>query len=77
MREGNDSGRPRDTTTDDVLEAFNEVDAPVATGRELARLLDVSQQTVLRRLAELQESGRVERKDVGARAVVWWPSNRE
>lgn len=77
MDKDHGSGRPRDTTTDDVLEAFNEVDAPVATGRELARLLGVSQQTVLRRLAELQEDGRVERKDVGARAVVWWPSNRE
>jgi len=75
VSENSDTGRPRETTTDDVLAAFDEIDAPVATGREIARLLDVSQQTVLRRLAELHEENQVGRKDVGARAVVWWPRN--
>ena len=74
MGDGSGSGRPRETTTDDVLKALCEVDAPVGTGTELAQRLNVSQQTVLRRLDELHKNGRVERKEVGARAVVWWPS---
>ncbi|WP_083898738.1 HTH domain-containing protein [Natronococcus jeotgali] len=77
MVEGDDSGRPRETTTDDVLAAFEEISAPVATGTELAQLLGVSQQTILRRLAELHEDERVKRKEVGARAVVWWPEDEE
>jgi hypothetical protein len=66
-------GRPRDVTGEDVLTAFNDVDKPVATGTLLAEILDVSKQSVLRRLHELEEEGRVERWKVGSRAVVWWP----
>lgn len=77
MTEDEDPGRPRETTLDDVLEAFDDVDAPVATGAELATQLNVSQQTALRRLNELHENDLVERKEVGARAVVWWPSNEK
>jgi DNA-binding MarR family transcriptional regulator len=67
-------GRPRDVTCEDVLTAFNDVDKPVATGTLLAEMLDVSKQSVLRRLQELEEKGRVERWKVGSRAVVWWPT---
>lgn len=73
MSENSDPGRPRETTTADVLAAFDEIHAPVATGTELAQLLNVSQQTVLRRLEELYNANQVGRKEVGARAVVWWP----
>ena len=67
-------GRPRDVTCEDVLTAFDDVDKPVATGKLLAEMLDVSKQSVLRRLQELEEEGRVERWKVGSRAVVWWPT---
>jgi Mn-dependent DtxR family transcriptional regulator len=67
-------GRPRDVTCDDVLAAFDEVDKPVATGKLIAEMLDVSQQSALRRLEELEEDGRVERWKVGGGAVVWWPT---
>lgn len=77
MTEGENSGRPREITVDDVLAAFGEVNAPVATGAELATRLNTSRQTVLRRLNELHENERVERKEVGARAIVWWPSDRK
>lgn len=77
MSEGNGSGRPRETTAEDILETFDEIDGPVATGKELACELGVSQQTVLRRLDELHETDRVGRKKVGARAVVWWPRGEE
>ena len=69
-------GRPREVTCDDVLTAFDDVDKPVATGKLLAEMLDVSKQSVLRRLQELEEEGRVERWKVGSRAVVWWPTDK-
>jgi len=69
-------GRPRDVTCEDVLAAFEDVDKPVATGKLLAEMLDVSKQSVLRRLQELEEEGRVERWKVGSRAVVWWPTDK-
>ena len=68
-------GRPRDVTCEDVLTAFDDVDKPVATATLLAELLDVSKQSVLRRLQELEEQGRMERWKVGSRAVVWGPTD--
>ena len=68
-------GRPRDVTCDDVLAAFEDVDKPVATATLFAEILGVSKQSVLRRLQELEEDGRVERWKVGGRAVVWWPTD--
>jgi DNA-binding MarR family transcriptional regulator len=67
-------GRPRDVTCEDVLAAFGDIDKPVATGTLLAEMLDVSKQSVLRRLQELEKKGIVERWKVGGRAVVWWPT---
>lgn len=67
-------GRPRDVTCEEVLAAFAEVDKPVANAPLLADILDVNKQSVLRRLRELEEDGRVERWKVGGRAVVWWPT---
>lgn len=68
----NGSGRPQKVTTDDVLRELRSVDEPVGTAAELARELDVSSQTVVRRLEELEGRGIVARKQVGANAVVWW-----
>jgi hypothetical protein len=36
----NDVGRPRKLTRDEVLEAFDEVDKPVATGKLLSEQVD-------------------------------------
>lgn len=66
-------GRPRKLTGEEVLAAFDEVDKPVATVRVLANVVDAPKRTVLRRVQELKEDGRVERWKVGGRAVVWWP----
>jgi len=57
---------------DDVLAALRSHPEPVATAADIADVLDVTSETVRRRLTELREQGLVERKNVGARAVVWW-----
>lgn len=56
----------------DVLRAMDYQDDPFVTTTEIADELDVANQTVLKRLHELHDEGRIERKDVGANAVVWW-----
>jgi predicted ArsR family transcriptional regulator len=72
MAGDNGSGRPQKVTTDDVLRELRSVDEPVGTAAELATELDVSSQTVVRRLEELEGREIVARKQVGANAVVWW-----
>jgi DNA-binding Lrp family transcriptional regulator len=57
---------------DDVVEAVAGVDDPVATVAEVAERLPIGRRAVLKRLNELHDEGRVERKDVGARSAVWW-----
>jgi DNA-binding MarR family transcriptional regulator len=61
----------------DVLRALSAHPEPVATASDLADPLGVSAETVRRHLSSLSEAGRVERKAVGARAVVWWVVTRE
>lgn len=46
---------------------------PVQTVADLAEVLDVSETTALRRLQSAHDAGYVQRKEVGASAVVWWP----
>jgi uncharacterized membrane protein len=76
MNEGTD-GRPHRLTDDEVLSAFDEVEKPVATAELVADTTDAPRRTVLRRLRELEDGGRVERWKVGGRAVVWWPADNE
>jgi DNA-binding transcriptional ArsR family regulator len=56
----------------EVLCALRDHPDPVVTVPELAERVDVSGETVRRHLSTLHDRGVVERKTVGARAVVWW-----
>ena len=64
--------RTPETTPDDVLAAFAQSEDLVLTASEIAETLGISRRTALRKLETLEENGQVQRKDVGARAVVWW-----
>lgn len=77
-RERNEKGQYTETAAPEtVLEVLQTTDERVLTASEVATALDVSSETARRKLTELHEQGRVERKDVGARAVVWWASTGE
>lgn len=65
-------GSTTQATEADVLDAVRNASDPVVTAREVAETIDTSRDTALRRLRTLHESGDLERKEVGARAVVWW-----
>lgn len=59
-------------TSEDIVETIRDVQNPVATVAEVAEFLPIGRRAVLKRLNELHEEGRVDRKDVGARSAVWW-----
>ena len=55
-----------------VLEIMREIDAPVATAREIADVIGCTPEAVRQKLELLHEQERIERRKVGSRAVVWW-----
>jgi len=56
----------------DLAAVFAESDDPALTSAEVAEALGMSQQGASARLTSAAAHGVVERKTVGARAVVWW-----
>lgn len=60
------------TNESEVLVVLQRCQDPVATSSEVAEELDVTRQYAHRILTELHEAGEIERKEVGARAVIWW-----
>ena len=58
---------------EDLLNVFRESEKPVLTAKQVAGEVRIGRKAVLVRLRELEDSGVVERMEVGARAVVWWP----
>lgn len=59
-------------STDMVLKAIDVSSYPVVTVRDVADALDCSGETARRKLNQLHDEGEVERRKVGATAVVWW-----
>ena len=68
---GDDGKYVEKTTLDDVIAVLAERDEPV-TGKEVGEELGVTNRSALDKLNELNGRGIVERKKVGASAVVWW-----
>lgn len=62
----------RAVTDDDILEVLERASAPVLTATEIAAELPIGRSAARKRLVDLHENGRVARKTVGARSVVWW-----
>lgn len=56
------------------IRAMVEHPDPVVTAPELAEKIDVTQQAAHSKLSDMLERGLVEKKQVGARAAVWWPT---
>jgi len=56
------------------LEAIIENPDPVFTAIEVADMAGVTQQAAHAKLSSLYDRGLVERKKVGSKAVVWWPT---
>jgi predicted transcriptional regulator len=54
-----------------ILAVFHDSGDPVVTAKEISQSVPLTRQGVLKRLAELSDEGRVDRKKTG-RDVVWW-----
>lgn len=71
-RQRNDSGQYAGTLSEEqVLEAVGDMDH-VATTSEVADAIGKSIDTARRWLNNLHDDGKVDKKEVGARGVVWW-----
>lgn len=62
----------RKVTDEEIITAIRRTNTPVVTASELAEELPIGRRAVRERLLALKDQDIVERKDVGARAVVWW-----
>jgi len=57
----------------DIIQFMRNDEQPALTAKEIAAHFDVSRSAVNKRLNDLEERGKVVKKQVGAAAVVWWP----
>ena len=72
-RERAETGEFVETVTlDRVVSAIRAVDGPVVTTRDVGDRLDCTTEAARQKLVHLTEQGRVDRRKVGGRAVVWW-----
>lgn len=65
-------GRPKKVSDKEILKVLHETDERVMTASEIGDELGESRRTLHRRLDELHDDGKVEKKKVGGRSVVWW-----
>lgn len=56
-------------TLEDVIAVF---DNEPLSATDVAEKFDISNRAALNKLNQLNKEGKVERKNVGSRAVVWW-----
>jgi predicted transcriptional regulator len=57
---------------DDVLDVMRTSTAPFVTNGDVANAVGCSTETARRKLTALADAGDIERRKVGANAVVWW-----
>jgi len=65
-------GRKKEVSDEEILRAIALHPDPIVTASEVAEMVDLTKQGVNKRLRELSDEGYVVRKEVGARAVVYW-----
>ena len=65
-------GRKKETSDKEILRAIALHPDPIVTASEVGEAIDMTPQGVNKRLQELTSEGYVVRKDVGARAAVYW-----
>lgn len=67
-------GRKRETTDEEILMAFAKHPEPVITASEVADRVGMTNAGINKRLQSLADDGLIIRKEVGARAVIYWLS---
>ena len=76
-RERDESGQyTEQVTLNDVLAVFERAELPVLTASEVAEELDCSRPSAYNKLEQLVEQNKIQKKKVGARAVVYISMDR-
>lgn len=70
-------GRDREVSDEDILRAIALHPDPVVKAAEVAEQVGMTNQGVNNRLTQLVEEDRITRKDVGARAVIYWMTDEQ
>lgn len=70
------TGRPADTSDEEILDFFRDSEDLVFSTSEIAEALSYSQPGIYRRLVELEKDGRVDSKKLGG-TKAWWLANSE
>ena len=70
---GSMTGRPADTSDEEILDFFRESEEMVFSTSEVAEALSYSQPGIYRRLVKLEEDGKVNSKTLGGTRA-WWLS---
>lgn len=72
-RERNDRGQfVEEITPEEVIAVLRDSDSPVVTAKEVGEQLGCTGEAARQKLLALRDQGIVERRQVGAGAVVWW-----
>jgi GTP-sensing pleiotropic transcriptional regulator CodY len=64
-------------TDDEIISVFHEAEGPILTAGDVAEAVGVTRQSINSRLHRLNSEGRLETREVGSRARVWWLSDSE
>lgn len=71
-------GRKPRVTDEELMETLREMTAtnrnPVVTTQEVTEALPLAHDSVYDRLNRFYDEGRVHKKKVGAKGIVWWPA---
>jgi len=59
-------------TDDEILRLVQTADRPFTTASEVADRAGMVRQTAHKHLQRLHDEGKIEKKKVGAHAVIWW-----
>jgi predicted ArsR family transcriptional regulator len=62
---------------DEIISVFRDAEDPILTAGDVAEAVGVTPQAINSRLHRLNSEGRLETREVGARARVWWLSDSE
>ena len=66
-----------EVSDEELINIFRESEEPVLTATQVAGEVSIGRKAVLERLRGLEEQSVLDRMEVGARAVVWWPVEGE
>lgn len=77
-RKRNESGQfVEEITLEEVIDVIQTSESPIVTAKEVGERLECSAEAARQKLLALRDQGIIDRRQVGAGAVVWWLTTDE